>query len=741
MRPLARCRKIGWAVLLALALLGARAPAADAPQAAPGRVVLNFPENVDLKVLIDYVGKRLGVNFLYDEQYGNLRVTIKAPTAVPADSLMTLLDSALRMRGLIMSATDVPGMMTIEAGKAVTATAIGPYAGPDIPVEPRPTLAVTRVFPLRHTTPKRAEEVLKPFLSAPTANFIAVPEHDLAIVTDYATNLRRLEELLAVLDRPGREAVVRFVPIAHLEAAAMRERVTQLLAAKAKARGTASRDAAAAQTTLADERTNQIVVVGGAEDVEEVAALIRSLDVPLGLETRIYTLAAASPEHLDRLAREFIGELTAKRLYKAAADREANLLIVTATPAVHEQVEALRQAMERPAGEAQSPIRFYKLRNAKAADVLATLQSIEEGTGLGAVSVDGVSADRPAPAEPFLKGPTEAEVNRRATDAGAPGAVPRRAVQLPNARLMADEPSNTLIVVARPSLQAVHEKLIERLDVRRPQVLVEATVVVIDTTNGFSLGVELSNAEGVSDGKGTVLTFSSFGLSVVDAATGALTLKPGTGFNGALLGADIANVVIRALEKDSRAKVISRPSVLINDNATGTLVSESEEPFTTVTASGVAGATTSFGGFASAGTNIKVTPQISEGDHLKLEYEITLSSFGDERTDVLPPARQTNTLTSEATIPDGHTIVVGGLSREALTETVDRVPLLGRIPILEYLFTSRSKDVRQTTLFVFIRAVILRDDKFEDLKVVSRVAADRAELASDHPTSEPVEIP
>jgi general secretion pathway protein D len=740
MRPPARNPRIAWAIGLTLAALGAAARAADAPEPAPGRVVLNFPENVDLKTLIDYVGKRQGVNFLYDEQIGNQRVTIKAPTAVPADSLMTLLDSALRMKGLAMSATDVPGLMRIEAGKAVTASSIGPYTAADPRVEARPTLAVTRVFQVRHVTAQRAEEVIKPFLSAPTANFTAVPEHDLMIVTDYATNLRRLEELLALVDRPGREALVRFVAVTHLEAAAMAQRVTQLLAAKAKARGAAAPAAARSATVLAEERTNQVVVVGGPEDVEEVTALLRSLDVPLGLEARIYALTAASPEHLDRLARELIGDLAAKRLYRAAADRDARLLIVTATPEIHKQVEALRQAMERPAGEAQSPIRFYKLKNAKAADVLATLQSIEGGRGLGAVSVDGVSAERPAPPQPFLRGPTEAEVNRRAPG-GAAGAAPPPALRLPNARVMADEASNTIIIVAEPSIQAVYEKLIARLDVRRPQVLVEATVVAIDTTNDFSLGVELSNAAAVNGSKGTLLTFSSFGLSTVDAATGALTLKPGTGFNGALLGADIANVVIRALETDSRAKVLSRPSVLINDNATGTLVSESEEPFTTVTASGVAGATTSFGGFASAGTTIKVTPQISEGDHLKLVYEITLSSFGDERTDVLPPARQTNALTSEATIPDGHTIVVGGLTRETLSDRVDRVPLLGRIPILEYLFTSRSKDAQRITLFVFIRAVILRDDKFEDLKVLSCEAAGRVELGGDHPTSEPIEVP
>ena len=151
-------------------------------------------------------------------------------------------------------------------------------------------------------------------------------------------------------------------------------------------------------------------------------------------------------------------------------------------------------------------------------------------------------------------------------------------------------------------------------------------------------------------------------------------------------------------------------------------------------------ATTSFAGYSSAGTSIIVKPQISEGEHLKLEYEITLSSFDDNRTETLPPSRQRNTLTSEVTIPDGDTIVVGGLSRDSKADAVDRVPGLGQIPVLEYLFSSRSTRKRKSTLFVFMRAVILRDDKFQDLKVISAAAAARAGLCGAYPVSQPLEV-
>lgn len=735
-----------WMVLgllaAALAMAGpSSARAADAPDDPAGWVTINFPENLELKALIDYVGQRRGINFLYDEQVAGKRVTLKAPLKVPTDSLVALLGSVLKMKGLVMAPTDVPGMMRIEGAGKLTAIAVGPEAAPDA----RAALAVTNVFELRHTSPGRVEQVIKPFLSATAADLTKVEEHGLIIVTDYEANMKRLENLVATVDRPGRKAEIRFIPVTHLEAEAMAEKVKEMIEAKARASGSVTDKAMPAVTILAYGRTNRVAVVGPADAVTEAAAMVESIDVPLGLETRIYRFTVASSAQVDRLARELIGDVASKRLYRSAIDPEANLLIVTASPEIHAQVEDLRASLDQPLEESQSPIRFYKLENAKAVDVLTTLRSIEGEAGLAGTTVDGVSAEPreagyPLPTRPAAEAPAPRRPADRNQVGSAASGIVEGALGLQNTRVMADEATNTIIVVAKPSLHPVYERLIRRLDVRRPQVLIEATVVTLDTTDGYSVGVEISNSENVGDDDGRLLTFSSFGLSDVDAETGMLTLRPGLGFNGALVSADIANVVIRALESDSRAKVVARPSVLINDNAEGTLASEGEEPYASVNASTTV-ATTSLGGFVSAGTNIRVTPQISEGDHLKLEYEIELSSFGEDVSDTLPPSRQTNKLTSEATIPDGHTIVVGGLTREDVLESVDRLPILGKIPILEYLFSSRSKQVRETTLFVFIRAVILRADKFEDLKVVSDTAAGRAGLPSDWPDSEPVEIP
>jgi general secretion pathway protein D len=175
----------------------------------------------------------------------------------------------------------------------------------------------------------------------------------------------------------------------------------------------------------------------------------------------------------------------------------------------------------------------------------------------------------------------------------------------------------------------------------------------------------------------------------------------------------------------------------VNDNATGTLTSVAESPFTSVNASDTV-ATTSFAGYASAGTTVSVTPHISEDDYLRLIYSLTLNSFTGAGAGGVPPPRQTNAIDSEVVVPDGYTVIVGGLKRQDITETVQKIPLLGDIPVLEHLFRNTTLTQVDSALFVFIRPVILRDDLFLDLKYLSEWDLRKAEIPPEMPSSAPM---
>ena len=211
-----------------------------------------------------------------------------------------------------------------------------------------------------------------------------------------------------------------------------------------------------------------------------------------------------------------------------------------------------------------------------------------------------------------------------------------------------------------------------------------------------------------------------------------------TGGTFALLSPRIADILLPALANNSRASFDSAPQLLDNDNGKGKLESVAQEPFAVILDASSTQSLTSLGGLAQAGTSITVEPHISEADYLQLSYSIELSNFTGSAQNGLPPPSQKNAVDSSVTIPDSYTIVVGGLTTKNYTAAVSTIPILGDIPILKYLFGSRTHTNQDSTLFVFIKPVILRDDKFEDLKYISGKSASVAGLPGDYPKSEPV---
>ena len=510
-----------------------------------------------------------------------------------------------------------------------------------------------------------------------------------------------------------------------------------------------------------------MLTVTAAPDVHErLAALQLQYDVKPDTTTRTYYFEYVSPERIDKLVRDMTEHDEVKPAYKSTIDAESGRLIVTSTTIVHERIDAVTKEVDVPGqiGE-MSHVRFYKLLNTTASAVLATIRSLDVGDAAmaelgelgdggtdgireaasardaGAGSFTGPNVPVTTPVRELPKPPAYREPKdpSERTSPRAGSGLASQVVETSDAKVTIDQNTNSIIVVAPPEVQRIYKQLIAMLDRRRPQVIIEITMVTLDTSGNFSLGVELSRA-GDHDDSDRYLTFSSFGLSTTDMDTGALTLKPGIGFNGVLVGVDTLNVVVRALEANGRSKVLSAPKILVNDNATASMSSVSEAPFTSVNASNTV-STTSFAGYASAGTTVSVTPHISEGDHLQLDYSLTLNSFTGEGGGSIPPPRQTNTISSQVTIPAGQAVIVGGMTREDVTESFSSVPFLGRVPVLKHLLGNQADTNAQSTLFVFIRPMILRDDQFEDLKYFSDRELAKAKMPPNYPASEPIVMP
>jgi len=133
-----------------------------------------------------------------------------------------------------------------------------------------------------------------------------------------------------------------------------------------------------------------------------------------------------------------------------------------------------------------------------------------------------------------------------------------------------------------------------------------------------------------------------------------------------------------------------------------------------------------------------IRPQIAEGDHLALQYQVSLSSFTGAASDPsLPPPRQQNRVQSVATIPDGYTVLVGGIELNTENRAETRVPLLGALPVIGEVFKSRSRNEGRQKFYVFIRANVLRARGFEDLKYVSDLSAAETGVEDGFPEVEP----
>jgi general secretion pathway protein D len=764
-------------------------------------VTMDFPaDGIEVTLLAEIVTKRLHIPILYDEQIRGKKVIIRVPVKVPESALMGILQSALRLKQMALVDAELPGWKQIVlaptlAGVAKPADGAKSDEGP-----------VAQVFVLLHNDPTKLVEAIRPFLTTPGGYIQAEAGQRVLIVGDYPSVLRRVEPLIRKLDLEAPPVEVRFVALKQAEAAQIVPAVTQLLAGRETYQwGSATQSGI---SLSADERTNQIAIIAPPGRIQEVVDLIGALDKAPELQSKVYHLKSVSPDRLDRVVKGLIGPALAKRAYQSVADADSQTLAVAATAEVHRQIEQVLPQVDSAAPESQNPIQFYKLKNTKAADVLATISGLlgetsggdsrdqsggpdsangsgggrggrRETNGAGGGQVDGAAAPRDV-ASPMSRDSSLGAASNRGNfgggglgtqragdslttagssnglsvgsssdvryaapglskylgDSGSTGGAGVLSVRGRDATVAADANTNSIIVVAPPSVQQMYAELIKRLDERRPQVQIECTIVTLDTTNGFTFGVDIGRLGGFDTSQ--LLTLGSFGVSTADPATGRLTPVAAPGGTFALLSPRIADVVIRALATNTHARLLSAPQLLVNDNGKGKLESVAQEPFAVILDASSTQSLTSLGGQAQAGTSISVEPHISEADYLQLAYSIELSNFTGQAQNGLPPPSQKNAVDSSVTIPDGYTIVVGGLTTKNFNTSVNSIPILGDIPFLRLLFGSRTRNTADSTLFVFIRPVILRDDKFEDLKYISGKSTKAAGLGGDVPVSRPI---
>ncbi|MCH9692966.1 MAG: type II secretion system secretin GspD [Gammaproteobacteria bacterium] len=287
----------------------------------------------------------------------------------------------------------------------------------------------------------------------------------------------------------------------------------------------------------------------------------------------------------------------------------------------------------------------------------------------------------------------------------------------------ADPQTNAIIVNAPPKMMRSLMQIVDKLDIRRAQVLVEAIIVEVIADEENRFGVSWAVEASGSDAPIAVTNFPDIaGVVQLGSAANGGTVDPSLIGSGVTVGVGRITdsgvsfaAILNALEGDADTNIISTPSIVTTDNEEATLNVGQEVPFVTGsftnTGGGSGGAVNPFQTInrQQIGVKLSITPQINEGDSMVLAISQEISSIAQSAAGAVDLITNQRIVETTVIVDDGEILVLGGLLEDTLLESDQSVPILGKIPVLGSLFRSRKTEKTKTNLMIFIRAEIMRD--------------------------------
>jgi general secretion pathway protein D len=517
----------------------------------------------------------------------------------------------------------------------------------------------TQIFALNHQNATGLVAVLRPLIS-PSNTIAADTSNNTLVITDYADNLKRLARIIATLDIPT-IADLDVVRVEHAVAMDLAVTINRLLDNTMAPSATGQPDTGRVMV-LADARTNSLIIRAPNEARGNLArTLIAKLDQPTSLPGNVHVVY---------------------------------------------------------------------LRNAEAsklAQVLRAVVASESGTALP------ITPSAPTPPPQMQSNTTTSGVQTMiSSPAPMQGPLPTGGVA---GFIQADPSTNTLIITANERVYRNLRVIIDQLDARRAQVYVESLIVEISADRAAQLGVQWAGLSGNGDAGyrvGIITGFSSAGDNLIQQATAASSstgtlLPPGNGLTAGLFrqnsnGQLGLGVLARALETDTKANILSMPNLITLDNEEARIIVGQNVPFITGQfTTAASGGTTSINPFQTIerrdiGLSLRVRPTISQGGTVKMAiYQETSNIQQSTASGLITSKRSIDT---NVLVDDGQIIVLGGLIEDTESNTMEKVPGLGSLPLVGNLFRYQSKRRTKTNLMVFLRPTIIRSNE-ESISVAS----------------------
>lgn len=580
-------------------------------------VTIDF-DNVDIALFIKFISELTGKNFVIDTAVKG-KVTIISPTKITVDEAYKVFESVL----------EVHGFTTVPAGSITKIIPMTDARSKDIETQlgeeaaEREDKVVTQLIPLKYANPEEIKNVFGPFISKSSVMVSYAPT-GMLIVTDVLSNIKRLMEIIDIIDVEGTGEVISVIPLEYASAENTANILTSVF--KTTTRTSAKGDSTAI-TIVSDERTNSLIILASEVDTLKIRQLIDIID------------------------------------------------------------------KETPRGEGN--IHVYYLQNANAEDireVLAAIPSKQSGTA-------------PTGTSPVVS---------------------------KDVQIVADKATNSLIITAKKTDYLILEDVIKKLDIPRNMVYIEALIMEVSMAKQLDLGVEWLG--GRPAGEISDYAIGVFGGSKPDAtnmpsvdANGMVSLP--AGFSLGVLGDTITindirfpsiGAVVRAYGTDSDVHILSTPQIMTTDNEEAEITVADNIPFLTRKDTSDAGVDYSNYEFKDVGVTLNITPQINQERFVRLKIAQEVSQVVKQEGIGLPTTLKREAKTT-VVIKDGQTVVIGGLIDETESRTNYKVPLLGDIPILGYLFRSTSRSLDKKNLYIFLTPHIIENpaeaqDLYEDKK-------------------------
>jgi general secretion pathway protein D len=468
--------------------------------------------------------------------------------------------------------------------------------------------------------------------------------------------------------------------------------------------------------------SNTLVITDYADNVRRLNAIIEAADQPSANDTALIRLNHVSAvdlaQSLGRLMSDgapAAGQPGSSRLLIVPDMRSNSLLVRSDNPA---RIQTLRELVAGldVAGAAGGNIHVVYLRNAEATKLAETLRGIFSGEAPAALSALTAVTTTPAASPATAASPVSSASGGN--------------------MILADASTNSLIISAPDVTYNALRAVIDKLDARRAQVFVEALVVEITAEKAAEFGIQWQDLRGIDRSGtnfigGTNLGGRGTGSNIIDASANLGAL--GQGLNIGLVSGTIdipglgvvtnLGALARALESDANANILSTPNLLTMDNEEAKIVVGQNVPFITGQYAQT-GTTTTPSPFQTierrdVGLTLRVRPQVSEGGSVKMQIYQEISSLRSTTTaaDVITDKRS---IDSTVLVDDGRIIVIGGLIQDSMQDGVDKVPVLGDIPLIGHLFRSEKRSRMKTNLMVFLRPHVLRDGASSDVMTGER---------------------